>query len=179
MSERVLQAARRWFARSSGLPLASVIPANAEGPKPDLPFATVLLISQGVRQTKGERYQETVDGELRMNVVQHHGHTLSVNVYGEDASAYIEDACLLVDLDNKQPIGGGGELVVYGCTGATDVSGLLDTSIEPRAQGDFFLRTALTLAQGVATDKAERIITTATLAIGDDEIEQTITVPEE
>lgn len=174
MSERVLQSCRRWFADASGLPLGSVIPADGPGTKPPLPFATVKLIATGVKQAQGETYQEPVQGQgVIANVMNHFGGTLSVNVYGADAAQYIDDAALFMGLVSKQPVEGGGEVVFYGFNGANDASAPLDTSIEPRAQGDFFLRYAVTLAQGVSRDEATRIIAEGTY---NDDLSDTITV---
>lgn len=174
MSERVLQACRRWIADASGLPLDRVIPADSPGSKPPLPFAAIKLIVTGAKQAQGETYQEPHGGQGgSVNVVSHFGGTLSVNVYGADAAQYIGDAALYMGLVSEQSIEGGGDVVFYGFGGVNDVSQLLDTSIEPRAQGDFSIRYAVTLAQGVSRDEATRIIAVGTY---NDDISDTITI---
>lgn len=159
--EGVFQASRRWFARASGLPLAKVIAADdLPGTRPDLPYASIRLSPASTRRHRDEVVTSVVDGVLRRNIIGHRSATVAVNVYGPGALGYVESSTMYVDLDNAEPAGEEGVMVIRDVLSTQNLSGLLDTSSEERALVEFDAGYCVTFAQGVEAEEIEEIAVT-------------------
>lgn len=137
----VKQALRAWLMAATGLPGDRVIFANQNGPRPATPFATLnpRLSLARVGAYDEERATDDPDTTERCGLRRL---TVSINLYGTDALTRIEDA-----LDGLEMQANWDALKVAGLsfiehTEARDLTAMLETQFETRAQADVYFYVA-------------------------------------
>ena len=121
---------------------ASVIWDKEDGVRPPLPFATMNIISgPSSAGPAEERYksQDTYAYAMRKKF------TLSINVHSDDALMRINSIVNALELPSHQSILQGAGIAVWGNSDPRDLSQLMDTEYEGRAQIDINLSFAQTI----------------------------------
>ena len=143
MSDRedILQAVRRVFKTGLGLTDTQVVVEDTKSARVPLPYLTVKVIAYGGNGVAQDWVTNTVNGSSNPEKTPrgYRETTISVNAYGTGAAAWLE---ALPDLISEDDIVRA-ELTAAGLTlsapsAITDISTLLDTAIEYRANVTFF-----------------------------------------
>ena len=136
IAEDILQAVRRWLkaaAASSPLTDDQVIPANDDGPRPDLPYIAVNVTAPGIVYGVDEQIRDldgSGDPQVWMRGIR--TATMSVHGYGVEAGDWLADAVLNFDLPSIAAQLDTDGIAVRPIGGVDDVTDLLDTGFEPR-----------------------------------------------
>ena len=84
---------RSWLATASGIPIASIIPAQDNGPREALPYLTVQITS--LRESGTAKEHKWIDDETGapMRAIRtHYASTVLISGYGADATDYVVEA---------------------------------------------------------------------------------------
>ena len=138
------EAIRQWFISALTPEVfdgtsTNIIFANDNGPRPALPYITVLVTVADIPKGTDERVSETNgSGNPTIRAKGDRFGTVSINAFGRDSSGWIEVATLRLEYDSiKDALTAAGLTVTTLGGGVTDLSTLLGDKIEPRYQRDF------------------------------------------
>ncbi len=163
--EVILQAVRDWYktALTPTVDDDQIIPANLPvGDRPALPYLTVQVTTADIGVGTDAKVFE-IDGgsgNPTFRALGQRAGSVSVQGFGEDTSGWIEVATLRLERESVKAILEAAGLTVLTIGGTTDLSALVDTSIEPR-----FLR-EYEIGYAVADQEAEELIPVATFETG-------------
>lgn len=165
--ETVLQAARdlcQALATGTALTDSQVIPADDDGTRPALPYLTC-KVTTIVQQGTTERRDKWATGTSLAR--HHHGGFLasvSIQGYGAGSDEWMERIRLHLDDFAAETIETSAGVSFAWCTDVTDLSALLDTSIEPRFSMDLFVSFENDSTETVPTAATVTVTTTGDLA---------------
>lgn len=142
--EDILQAARAWLKLAGGgLIDDQVIPADADGGRPPVPYLTVGAFADrlGAGGLSVPELVDSVDGDdPTRQVSQRRAITLSVTAYGRGAAEWVREADLLLALPSAMDQLAAADLVVVQGASAAPQVVTLGTDREYRAVFDFEAR---------------------------------------
>lgn len=180
----LLQEVRLLFQRlvqPSGTALTDdqVIPADDDGPRPDLPYLTVRT-EGGVQIGEAEVLPDASGGDWRARTRAWYRAPCSVNAYGAEAADWLAEFAIELQLPATVEYTEERSITVRPVGAMRNLSALLDTGFEPRYQQDFALDYGLlmTLADAeTAPELAEVVLDDLDGEPGSYQREVTITLP--
>lgn len=170
------KAIRLWFVAASGMTADDVWIDRVEGPKPDRPYSVLTVVSPAIRiGTDEPRVGETIgvgDPLAAVRLVGHRRAQVDAQVYGAGAADYLEQARRGLYRAAASNIARANGILVQQLGDTRDMTGMLDTSFEERAQAD--IRVGWAYAESSAeAGTIERVIATGTADPVDIDIDET------
>jgi hypothetical protein len=146
--EEIIQAVRAWHKLALGLTDAQIIPADDKGPRPTPPYLTVKVTTPGIDIGTAERLDGVDGGSPTLTIRQLRRAVVSVQGFGDDAIEWLDYAGLALDLPDVYDLLAAAGLTVDTLGEARNLSGFVDTEIEPRYLREY------SITYKVATDPA-------------------------
>jgi hypothetical protein len=146
-----------WLGTVTGIGADKVIVANQGHPFPTTPCATIHVRSRDRASNFDEHRLEA--GQFYVSGLRNFA--VDINIYGVDANQLLQDACDAIETDQIQsPLWAAG-LSIVECEKVVDLTHLLETEREERAQVSITVQTASNVSDpGVTTIDTVNVTTT-------------------
>lgn len=141
--EDIAQGVRAWLKTALSLSDSQVILADNPGPKPTPPYLTVKVSLFDNPVGTDFEYEDDSDPPQQF-VEGHREDTVSVNCYGRGAGELLRDAALALRKEHVRDVVDPLGISIIPLGGLSNLSALVDTDIEERFQGDFWVRYRVT-----------------------------------
>lgn len=140
----IAAAVRAWHKLAATLTDAQVILADAKGPRPPLPYLTVKVTVAGVHTGRAEILDDLDEDDApTVAVRQSYRGTVSVQGFGAGAETWLEQAAIALDLPAVRALVDAAGATFEPLGDGRDLSGLIDTEIEPRYLREYTVTYAL------------------------------------
>lgn len=140
LSDQILAKVRGWLLEITDLTADQIVPADDSGPRPDLPYVTIQVLTSDILAAHAERsYEEDeVTGDLVESVRAHYTGSIQLDGYGRSAYDYIARAGRMLRSTQSVDYLRGEKITLRLTGGINDLSALVDDEIEARFQRDLF-----------------------------------------